>query len=173
MFFKVVPEYIFTKETAANLFCPYVSIYCMFLSRIQSPKDKIVRLCLDGAAPCVMRFCTRLVMISYALLMMKPVMPILMDNMAHSLWAKQHYRVAHKHGGEEHVHFELQKIEKEDDRGKGQVRHEWQTDTAPHVAATAPAFNGIRRFYPRPVYADYACRYPVIYTIPDYPPPRV
>ena len=105
----------------------------MFLSRIQSQKDEIVRLCPDAAGPLLLRFCTRLVMISYALLMMKPVMPIVMDNMAHSLWAKQHYRVAHKHGGEDHFYFELQNIAKEDVLGKGQSRYGWQTDTTPHI----------------------------------------
>ena len=141
-------------------------------SRILSQKDKIVRFCLDGAGPYLMKFCTRLVMISYALLMLKPVMPILLDNMAHSLWAKQHYRLVHKHGGEEHVHLELQKIVKEDAQDNREAKHKFQSETTPHLAATAPAFQPVKHFHSRQIYADYACSYPVIYAVPDYPPPR-
>ena len=144
----------------------------MLFSRTHLRMEKSIRRCLDEVRPCLMGFCTRLVMISYALLMLKPVMPILLDNMAHSLWAKQHYRVVHKHGGEEHVHFELQKIAKEDEQEKGQTRHESQTEISPHIAVSAPAITVVNRFYPRHVYAAYACRYPVVYTTPDYPPPR-
>ena len=141
---------------------------------LRAYKSKRIRLCQERVGLDLMKFVTRLVMISYASLLLKPVMPILVDNMAHALWAKQHYQVMHKHGGKNHVHKEMQKIAKEDAGGSSEAKHKVQSDTTPHLAATSPAYSaGKQAHHSLLIYAEYACSYPVTESLPDYPPPRV
>ncbi len=60
----------------------------------------------------------RLLLLSYALLLLKPVMPIIADNLAHTFWKNVHIAVVHKINGKEHVHYELRKMGAESQKDK-------------------------------------------------------
>ncbi len=104
----------------------------------------------------LMRATARMVLFAYAMFLFKPVMPILVDRLAHTFWSNVHIAVVHRVNGKEHVHYELMKAA--DDTGKekaGGGKTKGETEVAPHLAAglqsIAPPFQpaAARPLYPR------------------------
>ncbi len=69
------------------------------------------------------RTVARVLIIAYALFLLKPVMPILLDGLAHTFYKSVHIAVVHRVHGKEHVHYELRKAAAESEKeGLGQKR---------------------------------------------------
>ena len=92
-------------------------------------------------APCLkmhlFKSSARLVLVAYTMLMLKPVMPIIVDGMAHTFWANVHVRTVHTHNGKEHVHYELRKAVGESDRDKAGLTLKFSADESYHLASVA------------------------------------
>lgn len=67
-----------------------------------------------------------LLYVSAALL--RPVMPVLMDGVAHVLFYKQHMETVHTHNGKAHVHAEIATVMADDAADQSDVKH---TGSAP------------------------------------------
>ncbi len=68
-----------------------------------------------------MKAVARTLMLAYALFLLKPVMPIIIDALAHTFYESVHIAVVHRVHGKEHVHYELRKAAAESEKeGLGQ-----------------------------------------------------
>lgn len=56
-----------------------------------------------------MKAVARVLIVAYGLFLLKPVMPIIVDALAHTFWRSVHVAVVHRVNGKEHVHYELRK----------------------------------------------------------------
>ena len=121
-----------------------------------------------------MRFSARLVMIAYTLLLLKPAMPVIVDNMEHTFNTAEHFRIVHSHGGKEHVHYWMEKNARNDGQGKTGLRNHLGDEMPVHLAVHCVfevkklALNVVERrlfFYQR------SHESPV--SLPDFPPPKL
>lgn len=55
-----------------------------------------------------------ILLIAYALLLVKPAMPVLIDDMAHTFWNEQHMLTVHEVNGAFHMHNDMAKAEKQE-----------------------------------------------------------
>ena len=120
----------------------------------------------------LVRLCTRSVIVAYALLMVKPAMPLITGSMAHAFWANAYIATVHKNNGKEHVHYELKKAAIEKGHGASGTKAKTQAEQELH---TMPAPIAMRM--PRPAlmqtqWASYICYFAAQDIVPDYPPPK-
>ena len=83
----------------------------------------------------LMKGCVRLVMVCYFLLTLKPVMPIIMDVLAHAFWENVHLATVHVVNGKEHVHYELRRAANGLDKEKAGGKYREENDAPAHLAA--------------------------------------
>ncbi len=75
-----------------------------------------------------------LLLFAYTTVMLKPVLPIVSDLLAHTFWKWNHISTVHHHDGHDHVHFEIVKIEKENLPEKKDKIHINDLSANPHLS---------------------------------------
>jgi len=101
---------------------------------------------------------TWLVMISYTLLMFKPVMPVIIDVLAHTFWEQQHMLVVHEVNGKFHLHNELVNASHQSDKHSQNGKAETQ-EYMP-VAAKQFLLPATKLTYRTINYLIFSCYYP-------------
>ena len=106
----------------------------------------------------LMRKMTWLVMISYTLLMFKPVMPVVMDALAHTFWEQQHMLVVHEVNGKFHLHNELVNSSRQSDKHAQNTKIEIQE----YMPVAAKQFSALVTTFTYRViqYSSFSCYYP-------------
>ena len=74
-----------------------------------------------------------LLLVSYAIVLLKPVLPILTDFIAHAFYKYEHIATVHKENGKTHLHYELQKASEETGNDKSNLPTKAATEVSPHV----------------------------------------
>ncbi len=75
---------------------------------------------------------TYLVLIAYLAGLVKPVLPIFLDVIAHTFHELEHTNTIHKHNGENHVHVEITATKKEE-TNKNTTTHKIEVSANPHL----------------------------------------
>lgn len=120
-----------------------------------------------------MRLSARLVMVAYTLLLLKPAMPVIVDNLEHSFNTAEHFRIVHVHGGKEHVHYTMEKNAKNDGHDKTGLRHHLGDEMPAHLAIhstfeiEALGFNSFGK-----ALLCYQRDHESVRCLPDFPPPK-
>lgn len=80
-------------------------------------------------------------LVAYALFILKPVVPVIVDKLAHTFWLNFHVAVVHVENGKEHVHYELSRMAKDfgNDKSGGKVKQE--TESTPHLVTATTVLN--------------------------------
>jgi len=76
-----------------------------------------------------------LLLVSYLVVLVKPVLPYVSDFMAHAFWKYKHIATVHKEDGKTHIHFELKQAAKEDGNNKNAPVSKTETQVSPHIIA--------------------------------------
>jgi hypothetical protein len=63
-------------------------------------------------------------LIIYTLAMLKPIVPVAKDILAHTFWKVHHITTAHHHHGEQHVHIESNKAAQTDQKKSASLKYE-------------------------------------------------
>ncbi len=95
-----------------------------------------------------------------------------MDDLAHTFWKDAHMRVVHTVNGRQHVHYELRKAvegSEKDKSSSGKYKAETYEDAC---LISVNNYKTIPVFYKKQVYYRYVQSCPVIYSDPDYLPPK-
>ncbi len=123
----------------------------------------------------LLRFFARTVLVAYTLLIIKPVMPVMMDKVAHTFWAEVHFRTIHVHNGVEHVHYEVKKMNEQDQQGNStgnSGKQQTQTETVAHIIAAQEEIVFSQQQDIERSFGSYRCNVLGKGSIVDYPPPR-
>ncbi len=117
---------------------------------------------------------TRTLIIAYAIFLLKPVMPIIMDALAHAFYRSVHIAVVHRVHGKEHVHYELRKAAAESENSGLEQKHKLiladEVYTLPVPQTTAAAlmiFVLLKKRHPL-----YRCAHYDADMARNYPPPK-
>ncbi len=70
---------------------------------------------------------------SYLIIILKPVLPIVSDAVAHVFWKLEHISTVHSHDGDNHVHQEIMKTEAQDRSGKTTAPSRYEVSVNPHL----------------------------------------
>ncbi|MES2776265.1 MAG: hypothetical protein V4722_18970 [Bacteroidota bacterium] len=76
-----------------------------------------------------------LLLLSYLVILVKPVLPYVADFLAHAFWKYEHIATVHQENGKTHIHFELQKAAKETGGEKNNLPSKTENEVTPHVIA--------------------------------------
>ena len=118
--------------------------------------------------------CVRVVLAALALSLFKPVMPLVVDGLAHAFWGSVHIATVHKHQGKEHVHYEVKKMAQEQGQGKAEHRLKLGTEQAYYFESVADINLGqVLNLGTTWLYPSYSCRLPEGYRAVHYHPPWV
>lgn len=74
-----------------------------------------------------------LVLFSYTIIILKPVLPVASDTLAHVFWKLEHISTVHSHDGDDHVHQEIIKTEAQDKQGKTTIPPRYEVSVNPHL----------------------------------------
>lgn len=110
--------------------------------------------------------------IAYTLVMMKPVLPVVADAMAHTFWKSQHMLVVHEVNGKFHVHTEMAQSAKQTEKEKHTNSYKIDLQDCLHVSipfATAAAATYAATTIK---HGTFLCQYPFAEKLMDYPPPQ-
>jgi len=125
----------------------------------------------DSLKAILMRKITWLVIISYTLLMFKPVMPIVMDVLAHTFWEQRHLMTVHEVHGKFHVHYELINASHQSDKDKSATNNKFQAEE--YLPVTANIVHKPVTYFPeKAIYRCYSCFYSFFSSGIDNPPPE-
>ncbi len=117
-----------------------------------------------------MRKLAWLLIFSYTLLLLNPVMPVLMDLMAHTFWEQQHMLTVHEVNGKFHVHQEVSKA--------AHHSHKESTNSSKYEVLayvsqpTTVSNNEPVAYFERTCYPSLAIYFPSSSSLSDYPPPK-
>ena len=81
------------------------------------------------------RIISYLVLFSYTIIILKPVIPVVSDSVAHIFWKLEHISTVHSHGGDDHVHQEIMKTEAQDQKDKTTVPFRYEVSVNSHLIA--------------------------------------
>jgi len=115
---------------------------------------------------------TLLVMFSYSLLILNPVIPIFADILAHTFWEKEHLLTVHKFHGKLHVHFELANADKQSAKDKSQGNTKSGTENFTHLIYYI-SYNFLSQYFIKISYRPYVFSYPINFSDCNYRPPRI
>ncbi len=76
-----------------------------------------------------------LVLFSYTTIILKPVLPVASDVVAHAFWKLEHISTVHSHDGDDHVHQEIIEKEKQDQSDKTIPVFRYEVSVSPHLIA--------------------------------------
>jgi len=79
------------------------------------------------------RIISYLVLFSYTIIILKPVIPIVSDSVAHIFWKLEHISTVHSHDGDNHVHKEIIKTETQDQSDKTSAPSRSEVVLHPHL----------------------------------------
>jgi hypothetical protein len=114
----------------------------------------------------------RLLLVGYALMVVKPVLPILADKLAHKYWGKSHFNLVHKHGGATHVHNEIGKLADDGPEEKSSTPKVKHVEYDVYCIISSPVETVCDARYTKPLYGAIPLFQPVIYPESIYQPPR-
>jgi hypothetical protein len=124
----------------------------------------------DSVKILLMKKLAWLIIASYTLLLLQPVMPVLMDVIAHTFWEQQHILTVHEEHGKFHVHQEMVKA------GSHNHKHLVESnkyEVIAYLAAPIVTSAIVEHFYvERKIYSCYLCNYLYRPECKDYPPPK-
>jgi hypothetical protein len=120
----------------------------------------------------VMKRLTWIVLFSYTLLMFRPVMPVVMDVLAHTFWEQQHLLVVHEVNGKFHVHNELVNISHESGKDKQANTAKYQMQECIPVSSLL-VHSSLKKTIIEDTYPAYHCFYPFSSFDSDSPPPKI
>ncbi len=114
---------------------------------------------------------TYLVLLSYLAGLVKPVLPILLDVIAHTFQELEHTDTVHKHNGENHVHLEIESANKQENSNKNVPAQKIEVSVNPHLACKLHYDFSIEKKLQDLNSVLQAC-YSSSYILVDYPPPK-
>ena len=112
-----------------------------------------------------------ILLFSYALVLLRPLLPIVIDTTAHLFWRYEHIATVHYEKGKAHVHFELLQSSDKSDSEKNNQKSSTNSFEDPHEMIvvvfhfTTDPFFPIYLFSPQDHWDTYDL-------LADYPPPR-
>ena len=116
------------------------------------------------------RFITYLLLYAYAIMLMKPVVPIIGDLVAHTFYELEHLQVVHQHNGVYHVDEEIQDENKDSDSsGKTIVTN--TADASPHELITF-SFSLSNCMVKLKHQSTHLLSFPDRYSVPLFLPPK-
>ncbi|MBA3827472.1 MAG: hypothetical protein H0X33_00900 [Taibaiella sp.] len=119
----------------------------------------------------IMRKLTYLILFSYTITMLKPVMPLIADAVAHTFWESKHILTVHEVHGKFHVHQELVQASHQSEKGK--TSSSYKLEIAEYFEVTALiTFKGFKHALLGNIFPSYSCYYPVSYLDMEYRPPK-
>ncbi|MEP6713133.1 MAG: hypothetical protein ABJA37_11980 [Ferruginibacter sp.] len=112
-----------------------------------------------------------ILLFSYSVLMLKPLLPYISDKIAHAFWYSQHMATVHYVDGKFHVHKEVMEDAKKNSNEKNPYSQKKEQSQNEHlIAMVKPLF--LRHL----VINEYSLKSPRAilpgYLQADYPPPR-
>ncbi len=114
---------------------------------------------------------TYLVLIAYLAGLVKPVLPIFLDVIAHTFHELEHTNTIHKHNGENHVHVEITATKKEETNSNTPT-HKIEVSANPHLLSKL-----LFDFSIQPITQNLSSLFRAYdlsaYLFVDYPPPRL
>ncbi|MEO7309896.1 MAG: hypothetical protein ABIX01_05840 [Chitinophagaceae bacterium] len=118
------------------------------------------------------RFFLYLLFFSYTMVLIKPVLPIVSDCIAHTFWKLEHISTTHFENGKYHVHFELLHDARENKPNRSAANTKIEVFAAPHIIAQQAGYHfytsaRVSVDYPLPV-----IYYPSIFLEGDFLPPK-
>ena len=81
------------------------------------------------------RIISYLVLFSYTIIILQPILPVVSDTLAHTFWKLEHTSTVHSHDGENHVHQEIMKTKTQDEPGKTIPATRYEVSVNPHLIA--------------------------------------
>ena len=120
----------------------------------------------------LMKRVTWLVLVAYTVLMFKPVMPVVMDVLAHTFWEQQHMLTVHEVNGKFHVHNELVKASHQSEKDKQAAGNKYAMGEYLPVISINKAQAPSKFYFKKDTYRFYSCFYPFSCHDIDNPPPE-
>ena len=113
-----------------------------------------------------------ILLLSYTVVMVKPVLPYISDFAAHTFYYAQHMATVHYQNGKFHVHREIIDNAKKNDPAKENPSSKKGDSVNDHISLLQnnkqPCFHEINNYR-----ISYSSSLPSSYLQADYPPPRV
>ena len=113
-----------------------------------------------------------ILLLSYTVVMVKPVLPYISDFAAHTFFYAQHMATVHYQNGKFHVHREIIDNAKKNDPAKENHSSKKEDSVNDHISLLQknkqPYFHEINNYC-----ISYSSSLASIYLQADYPPPRV
>ena len=113
-----------------------------------------------------------ILLLSYTVVMVKPVLPYISDFAAHTFFYAQHMATVHYQNGKLHVHREIIDNAKKNDPSKENPSSKKEDSVNDHISLLQknkqPCFHEINNYL-----ISYSSSLASIYLQADYPPPRV
>lgn len=103
--------------------------------------------------------------------MMKPVMPLLQDKVAHQLFFAQHIKVVHNENGKQHVHYELSKEAKEAHKDKSEGKTKIEISDVVFILPQVDNAH-FKSDFAQPLFFPYRSIFPIVYSEPNFIPPK-
>ena len=100
------------------------------------------------------RCLSRVLLVAYTLFLLKPVMPVVGDMLAHAFWKNVHIATVHVENGVAHVHYELAKQAKESDQNKSTTKQRTAAPNTDHLAAAPLSLNASAGYVVYPARQD-------------------
>ncbi|HEY2584042.1 MAG TPA: hypothetical protein VGI43_19695 [Mucilaginibacter sp.] len=113
-----------------------------------------------------------LTLFSYILFVFNPVMPVIADKMAHSLWLEYHMVTVHHVYGSKHILHELSDNAKQSDNNKSSGSVKTNADDYVHVIPQV-TFDFLSANFTIKSYPHYHMNSPIAYSNIHYQPPKV
>lgn len=114
---------------------------------------------------------TWIVLIAYTLLLVKPVLPIAADKIAHTFWNTQHMLTVHEVNGKFHVHQEMVQGARQTEKEKHAASS--KADVQECVQVAVPSMPIVVAY---PVWSEknsaYLCNYTHLFQRINYLPPK-
>jgi hypothetical protein len=104
--------------------------------------------------------------------MFKPVMPVVMDVLAHTFWEQQHMLVVHEVNGQFHVHNELISVSHPSEKDKESAAAKFQVEECIPVTAVF-YYQCLHNALQKQAYRLHTCVYPSSFPEIDAPPPKL
>jgi len=126
---------------------------------------------IRGLKVLLMKRIAWLILVAYTLLIFKPVMPVVIDVLAHTFWEQQHLLTVHEVNGKFHVHNELVNASHQSEKDKQSASGKYITDE--YFPETRSVI-----YAPQELYTDidiflfYSPFYPFSIRDIDNPPPE-
>jgi hypothetical protein len=112
----------------------------------------------------------KMVLFFYILSMFQPVMPVVMDVIAHTFYEQQHIMMVHEVHGKFHIHSELANSLHQSDKEKS---NDLRYEVTEYVHVMPAIFKSqLHTLYTGSMYLSYSCFYPITYRDIDVPPPK-